>query len=537
VSELQPLVLRDFTGGLNLRASDFQLAENESPDLLNVDIDPRGGVSTRKGWRRYNSVDVITLDGWDPRHVYSHQIGYGNWVTYVTTQKPGFYTAVYTSGPFTSYTGLFTQLLYAGVTPVTGVASPHLCSFASWGDACYIATGGTGSSFRHDGGFGFAVQLTDPESTWPGVVYNDDYTTPAGGYFPDANHIATHAGYMFAAGVQTGAGVDDKNLIRWSHPNEPEDWATNDFLVIAAGGSEITSINSFQDHLVIFKTDSIWALYGYDIDSWQLIQISRHTGIPSPTCVTRSEDALYFYSDSGRGGVYRYDGNSLQLISEKLIPVFEDVTRTEDIWVSWVGRRLWLSVPWSEANLGEETGSSTFVWDPTVNGGAWTRYAPAVGSFRQAVEGSDVEGNHPLGTLAADSGEAIFVELDAVDEAEDYLTAILSSPTAFEARYRTRWQDAGRPDLAKKWHRPTLVYRATEDVDLDVDVYWNYDEDTSRISFAPTLAAADERVRLTRGFGPSDSMQINISTQSPPTGEAWDIESIQLKYRQRRYTT
>lgn len=36
--------LKDFTGGLNFRADQFQLADNESPDMLNVEIDPRGGV-------------------------------------------------------------------------------------------------------------------------------------------------------------------------------------------------------------------------------------------------------------------------------------------------------------------------------------------------------------------------------------------------------------------------------------------------------------------------------------------------------------
>jgi hypothetical protein len=43
----------DFRGGLNLRADQFNLAENESPALLNVDVDPRGGVSRR------DAVDVI----------------------------------------------------------------------------------------------------------------------------------------------------------------------------------------------------------------------------------------------------------------------------------------------------------------------------------------------------------------------------------------------------------------------------------------------------------------------------------------------
>jgi hypothetical protein len=41
--------LEAFTGGLNLRSDQFNLAENESPDLLNVLVDPRGGIRQRDG--------------------------------------------------------------------------------------------------------------------------------------------------------------------------------------------------------------------------------------------------------------------------------------------------------------------------------------------------------------------------------------------------------------------------------------------------------------------------------------------------------
>jgi hypothetical protein len=51
----------DFTGGLNLRADQFQLKRNESPDMLNVEVDPRGGLFTRGGIREINS----TADCWN----------------------------------------------------------------------------------------------------------------------------------------------------------------------------------------------------------------------------------------------------------------------------------------------------------------------------------------------------------------------------------------------------------------------------------------------------------------------------------------
>ena len=48
----------DFTGGLNLRADQFQLSNNESPDMMNVEIDPRGGLFSRGAFREINDTAV-----------------------------------------------------------------------------------------------------------------------------------------------------------------------------------------------------------------------------------------------------------------------------------------------------------------------------------------------------------------------------------------------------------------------------------------------------------------------------------------------
>ena len=53
---------RDFTGGLNFRADQFQLKDNESPFILNVDVDPRGGVFTRPGYKKKHSTAVTATN-------------------------------------------------------------------------------------------------------------------------------------------------------------------------------------------------------------------------------------------------------------------------------------------------------------------------------------------------------------------------------------------------------------------------------------------------------------------------------------------
>ena len=55
----------EFTGGLNLRADQFNLAPNESPALLNVEVDPRGGVRRRDAITKVNATaladDIVSL--------------------------------------------------------------------------------------------------------------------------------------------------------------------------------------------------------------------------------------------------------------------------------------------------------------------------------------------------------------------------------------------------------------------------------------------------------------------------------------------
>jgi hypothetical protein len=65
--ELQYLNLTDFTGGLNMYRNQFQLADNESPRMLNVNLDPRAGFFSRAGIDRINEEDIADPLTWDPR--------------------------------------------------------------------------------------------------------------------------------------------------------------------------------------------------------------------------------------------------------------------------------------------------------------------------------------------------------------------------------------------------------------------------------------------------------------------------------------
>lgn len=119
---------QDFTGGLNLRSDQFQLADNESPDMLNVEIDPRGGVFSRGGMQRINSTAVSGT--WTPQKLTPF---YGTTPHVMLTTA----TKVYKS------TGSNFSVLQwnNGGTPTDVTAnSSHGPCLAVWGDTLYIST-------------------------------------------------------------------------------------------------------------------------------------------------------------------------------------------------------------------------------------------------------------------------------------------------------------------------------------------------------------------------------------------------------------
>lgn len=56
-----PLRALEFSGGLNLRDQQSELAPNESPNLWNVVIDERGGVAERLGYQKWNAAAAANI--------------------------------------------------------------------------------------------------------------------------------------------------------------------------------------------------------------------------------------------------------------------------------------------------------------------------------------------------------------------------------------------------------------------------------------------------------------------------------------------
>jgi hypothetical protein len=347
---IQLLEATDYTGGLNLRANAYQLAPNESPDLLNVDLDPRGGFSMRQGVEAVNTTALAAV----PDNIWSFANPTTNQIM-VQVGNDVLYTG---SGSFASG---------ALASAVTG--RMRACTF---NDVCYIQKNGEQSVTRWTGSA--ATTLTS--------TFNDSISAPNDGDMPRAKLIAAHGGFVWVANT-VESGTSYRNRIRWSHPNRAEDWRTNDYIDIDVGhdGDEITALLPMSDRLLIFKHNSVHAIFGYDPSSFQVVSLDQSSGAVSQEAVCLSEAGAYYFS--WPNGLMHYDGDGVRWAFEKLSPAIADgsipASSQDNITVAWINRRVWVALD----GYGEDDGG-VLVHDPSLGStkdryGGWTRYSLNLG--------------------------------------------------------------------------------------------------------------------------------------------------------------
>ena len=190
----------DFTGGLNFRADQFQLAENESPFLINMEIDPRGGLFSRGAFREINTTAVSGT--WAPKRLTWFK---GSLQYLMLTTETSVYQGIGAN---------FTRLDFGSGTPIVS-ASTSGSSLAQWGKTMYMTTGQAGvATYKWEVGDTYATALTASGPTWQA------YVSPVAGYFPKAEHVIQHTNKMFVANTKEN-GVVYPNRLRWSHEGLP----------------------------------------------------------------------------------------------------------------------------------------------------------------------------------------------------------------------------------------------------------------------------------------------------------------------------
>jgi hypothetical protein len=560
----------DFTGGLNFRADQFQLAPNESPSMLNVEIDPRGGISSRGGMvklvtnpilgnsyfvgstlatedlltlvtedstdLRYVSLDLTVESSsvWNPENLFSFRSTAAHYLMLSTGFANAVEGTVYSStgGNFSSQ-GL----------PVTNEFGAQ---FAPWGSILYI-TGGTGWN---------NISWTAP-GTW-------SFVTPSGtstfgtnvDQMPRARFNATHAGKMFVANTSEsdsgGTFINYPNRIRWSDENNPLRWTATNFIDINDGGQNITGIASFNGTLIVFKEQSTYVILGYNSDNFQVVQLSANIGTVSPRTFVVTEQGIYFLH--WPDGLYFYSGKQIVDMFQNIRPIIQksrvNSAALSKVSVSYINNRVWVSLPYSEtSSVLDETVS--FVHDPTLGSGSWTMFNTSDG---YGIAGGLTFVNIDNTVVHA----AIHPKVDSVFKVDVYDTQtdnFVGESEGFSSYYRTRWIDGGNYSQNKMFRRPDFVLKqATTARDINVGVYHDYEEAVGSEQRRFVLAVppsgtgliwglsnwgdsvwgtnnAGAFVKTAQNMGLARSVQMQIDG---PSGKSWGMDSFTIKYVPRR---
>ena len=495
----------DFTGGINFRADQFQLKENESPGMLNVEIDPRGGVFSRAGYQTKHSTAVVASGAvWKPKGLFNYQYPSAPQILLTTGLSGATDGKIYrsTGGNFTKIT--------ADAFNDVNVKSTNGASITQWEDSVYFAIGKTATyMYSWTAGDTYATQLTASGPTWQ--PYEIPALTP---YMPRAELVLAHANKLFVANTYEN-GVSYPNRLRWSHENLPGSWYQQDYIDIIAGGEGIRGIQIVDGQLLIFKPKAIYLLMGYDADSFQLVELSKVLGIDYPQQAVAGSGGVYFFDYPN--GLYFYDRNGIQDIFERIRPIIlnneVNASYTFDITLSFVRNRLWVSMPYapSSQSTPPDYPSVNFIFDPTIGArGAYTMFQSAewfdpliaspdddlIGGFGLVcgIDWRDANDN-PYYLMVSPYEDYAYVMY-----VDDYSNTLDDFPATFNGKYQTNyltaWFDDNRYVQLKSFIRPYFVLKEVSQATvIRLGIYKNYDETTQSggtktISLTPLISGA-----------------------------------------------
>lgn len=442
------VTFKDFTGGLNLSMERQDLRLNESPDCLDVDFDKRGGFITRKGYQNVTtSADPSYLIG---------SFSFGTDLLY----------GISTAGRLWTWDGSTATHVATQLTD-----SAAFVKAVPWTSKLYFANASVGGTYVMKYWNGAAwTTLTN--------TANNNYSAPTGGNAPLARLITDHAGFMWW-GDTTEAGTRYRSRIRFSHYLQPEDFAAADYFDIDPDDQtdQITALVPFKNMLMVFKKRSVWGVYGTSRTDFVVERLSATAGVWTQESACVSADKCYWWSPDG--DMFTYDGQTVKSIGARLRQLVEEgeLTAGADHIACWAEGHLYLSLVKSDASR------VTFMFDPTIGReGCWTKYSF---KFTSMVWWRKVAGT--TGIMMTLSGKNGVFDFNWPGQEQDY-DGTTTTPIA--AYYTTAWYSADDPALIKRFRRMFLTAACKDAAQMNVGVYYDFDEATVRRTLTAQLAAS-----------------------------------------------
>ena len=526
-------VLESFQGGLNFRTDQFNVAPNESPDLLNVDVDPRGGIKLRNGVTGVNATqvsstkEIIGLSSFFTDSGTSHIMA--NWDTSVGYSTGSNFTTI-----------------SSGITARTDGSRMYGMTMNN----VFYGVSGDKVSFK-----------------WNGSAGSDLGTTLDGsaGNFPIAQYTTFWNNFAWVAKTYENDGgfAYYNSRLRWSMTNQPEKWENLSYVDIDVGerGDVITGLVPLADRLLVFKNNSVHAMYGFGSDSFQLTPLSRDVGSIELSSPVSTPYGVFFWHD--RAGVYLYNGETFVDVFEKIRPAIDNarISFTTPPQLAWFENRLYVTLDMLKYyETGSTTTRHTLIFDPSIE--AWT--LTDINAATLHVHAPPASLPILLGasrfSTSADKGRIVKYEQD---QAIDNYNA--ASNDRIKAYFTTPWLAGKNPVVKKRWGRPQVVLDGSSSLTMPIEVYSDYDkassdkviylnlsgrdstsvwdtakwanddgsEHTSPVGIWASEASATitDIVRLqSLGLAKSVALKINGPTEKT----SWEINGLMFTYKERK---
>jgi hypothetical protein len=472
----------DFTGGLNLRADQFNLGETESPSLLNVSVDPRGGVRRRNGVTKVNATELSN----EINRLMTHYESGQNQILATTIDTGAAQSQLYynddASGNFTGPVQIGSDNpFFNTVQPPTAV---------TFNGYTYISNG---ELMHNDSGVTTTAAIKWDGATATAMTPDIDASD---GHFPCARYLAAWNEHVWVAYTEESA-TEYKNRVRFSKVSDAENWTATDYIDIDVGedGDFITAIIPDQNRLLVFKQNSVYEILGFSRDNFQVRNVSRVAGNRDGCQPVAATMGVFFWY--GEKGLYLIQNENLAYVFERLYPSLTyDVgqpalTLDNPPSLMWFNEKLWLSVDYqSDDNL---SGSNqidrrnTFVWDYSLGPlGAWVRYdinARSLLAYRPS--GST---HFPIGVTSNITTISAFTRISKLDDETADVDTYASPANEIESFYQTSWFQGNRPTFKKRWGKPRNIVLSDNTAVIVMCVYKDYSLASSDVCYSKTFS-------------------------------------------------
>ncbi len=329
MAEVKTVGSQNFSQGWVTSIPAHQIDEGGTPNVQNVDFSESFGRLTK---RKGHSVYMAARAGGSEKicGLYEFVLANGTKKLLAATLDD-----VYDITDLTNWTSIHNDSSLNGTN----------VEFAAFNDLCIFV----------------GEELTTSKWTGSGASASLGGTPPA-----NAKHIEVHKRRVFIANTSAG-----NSRLHFSALDNPEDWTTaNDagFIDISkADGDTITGLASLGQVLLIFKKQSVWALYGNSPSNFSIAQISPSVGCVNPKTIVKCDKFAIFLSTDG---VYSANSDGVVLLNYNIKPTIDAITDTAR-GLAAAGKlrtQYWLAVDTDADGINDEVYVLDYVY------GVWGRY-------------------------------------------------------------------------------------------------------------------------------------------------------------------